>query len=291
MTHLTRHIERGSGVAIVCSHGMMMDCELFEPQIDGLSDAFRVVAYDARARGVGGEDEYDLYDLAGDFVNLLDALDIDRCFLIGMSMGGFMALRAALRYPERLCGIVLIGASAVPYSSEARAHWEAHFGSVKGTRPIEAAFARDEAEAHFSQKTHNEQPELVQRWVRRFCTRSGMATFRETLSWTRQDDVRGELPQMTMPTLIVHGDEDELVALSDAYDTFRSISGARLHVIPYASHAVNLEAPAMVKPGYAYLLLGVRRETQPQRVSTAYRVDVNEWQAGDRRRPCRSRRG
>lgn len=230
----------------MCSHGTMMDRRLFEPQLEGLSDAHRVIAYDARARGHGGENEYDLYDLADDFVDLLDGLGIDRCILIGMSMGGFMAVRAALRHADRLHGIVLVGASALPYTPEARAHWEAHFGSVKNTRPIEPAFARSDAEGHFSRRTHRERPELVELWVQRFCTRSGMQTFREVLSWTRQDDVLDQLSQLTTPTLVVHGDEDELVSLADAYETFRRIPAARLHVVPFAAHAVNLEAPQMV---------------------------------------------
>jgi pimeloyl-ACP methyl ester carboxylesterase len=53
------------------------------------------------------------------------------------------------------------------------------------------------------------------------------------------------------PALIVHGDEDELVALDDAYETYRRLPAARLLVVPYASHAVNLEAPQMVNAAIA----------------------------------------
>lgn len=228
-----------------------MDRRLFEPQLEGLSDEFRVIAYDSRARAERGEDPYDLYDLADDFVALLDGLEIDRCVLVGMSMGGFMAIRAALRYPERLAGIVLVGASALPYTPEARDHWEARFGSVRDTRPIDPAFAREDAEGHFSERTKELDAELVALWVERFCTRSGMETFREVLSWARQDDVRDELSELMTPALIVHGDEDELVALDDAYETYRRLPAARLLVVPYASHAVNLEAPQMVNAAIA----------------------------------------
>jgi pimeloyl-ACP methyl ester carboxylesterase len=134
----------------------------------------------------------------------------------------------------------------LPYTPQAKSHWEAHFGSVKDTRPIEPAFARQDAEAHFAARTKRRAPELVERWVERFCTRSGMQTFREVLSWTGQDDVRAELEHLQVPTLVVHGDEDDLVALEDAIETFRRIPGARLLVVPEAAHAVNLEAPELV---------------------------------------------
>ncbi|HWF73208.1 MAG TPA: alpha/beta hydrolase [Solirubrobacteraceae bacterium] len=251
MAALPSYSERGSGPAIVCSHGTMMDRRLFEPQLAGLGHEFRVIAYDLRARGERGEEPYDLYDLADDFVGLLDGLAIERCVLVGMSMGGFMAVRAALRYPERVAGIVLLGSSALPYTPESRTHWEAHFGSVRDTQPIDAAFARADAEAHFSARTTDLDPELVELWVERFGTRSGMETFREVLSWTRQDDVRDQLSQLQTPSLVIHGDEDELVSLDDAYETYLRLPNARLQVVPYASHAVNLEAPHAVNAAIA----------------------------------------
>lgn len=88
--------ERGDGPAVVCNHGTLMDRTMFAPQLDALSDEYRVVAYDSRAR----TDRYvGPYDLADDAAALQDALGIDSCVLVGMSMGGFVALRFAERYP------------------------------------------------------------------------------------------------------------------------------------------------------------------------------------------------
>nr|WP_256684910.1 alpha/beta hydrolase [Halococcus qingdaonensis] len=91
--------DRGEGTAIVFAHGTLMDRTMYDSQIDALSDDYRTVAYDLRARTDQYATEYDLYDLADDIVALTDALDIDTFVLCGMSMDGFMALRFAERYP------------------------------------------------------------------------------------------------------------------------------------------------------------------------------------------------
>src|SRR5258708_5014854 len=104
--------EAGRGPAIVFSHGTMMDRSMFRPQLDALSRSFRVIAFDHRARTANWRGPYSLDDLASDCLALLDALGIERCVLGGMSMGGFMALRLALRHPERLNAMILIDSMA-----------------------------------------------------------------------------------------------------------------------------------------------------------------------------------
>ena len=91
--------ERGSGPVVLLSHGTMMDRTMFADQLAGLGDALPR----RRLRPLGARTElsvgpYTLDDLADDCVELLDSLDAERCVLGGMSMGGFMALRFALRH-------------------------------------------------------------------------------------------------------------------------------------------------------------------------------------------------
>ena len=104
--------EAGIGPALLLGHGTMMDRTMFADQLAGLSDTYRVVAFDHRARTENWRGPYDLDDLADDVVALLNSLDIERCVLGGMSMGGFMALRFALRHQDRLDGLVLIDTMA-----------------------------------------------------------------------------------------------------------------------------------------------------------------------------------
>src|SRR5690349_11625918 len=84
--------EYGAGPNVVLSHGTLMDRTMFEPQVAALAPDYHVVTYDHRARTSRWDEVYDLHDLARDCLALLDRLEIERCVLGGMSMGGFMAL-------------------------------------------------------------------------------------------------------------------------------------------------------------------------------------------------------
>ena len=104
--------ERGSGRPVVFSHGTLMDRTMFDPQVEALAGSYRVIAYDHPARTGGWAEQYSLGDLVDNCIGLLDALEIERCVLAGMSMGGFMAIELALRHPERLDGLIIIDAIA-----------------------------------------------------------------------------------------------------------------------------------------------------------------------------------
>jgi pimeloyl-ACP methyl ester carboxylesterase len=106
--------DRGDGPPLVLSHGTLMDRTMFAPQVEALSGDYRVLAFDSRARTDRYDGDYDLYHLADDCAALLDASDIDSCVIGGMSMGGFMALRFAERYPERVDGLVLVATTSGP---------------------------------------------------------------------------------------------------------------------------------------------------------------------------------
>lgn len=231
---------------LVFAHGMMMDRRQFEPQVDDLSRDHRVHAYDLRSRDARGERAFDLDDLVEDCERELDSAVTEPAILVGMSLGGSMALRFALRHPERLAGLVLIAAAADPETPAAAAAAERHFEAQRDAPVVDASVARDEAEAHFSTRTRRVQPDLVDRWAERFAGRSGQATWWETCCWTRQDDVRDQLAGLRLPVLVLWGDEDGLVPLRRGLATAAAIPDSRLCVVPYAGHGVNLEAPEHV---------------------------------------------
>src|SRR5579871_554502 len=155
--------ERGSGPAVLFGHGTMMDRSMFAPQLEGLADRYRVIAFDHRARTGAWEGPYGLDELADDVVALLDSLAIERCVLGGMSMGGFMALRFALRHQERLDGLVLIDTLA----AAPRSPHEELFASLKDGGPLSEHVVEWHADIVFGETTKRERPELVEHWRER----------------------------------------------------------------------------------------------------------------------------
>ena len=250
----------GQGPAVVFSHGSMMDRTMFEPQLEALSDNYRVVAFDHRARGVNWEGPYDLYDLADDCVRLLDTLEIDRCVLAGMSMGGWMALRVVLDHPDRIDGLALIASSGLSYSQADQSSWEQHYRRLLASRRVGREFALAEARICFSDSTRRDRPELVSHWVERWAGYRGDAVYHEVCSWLMQDDISKRLAAIDVPTVAVHGLADEAIAVEDARTTVAAMGSASLVTIPGAGHTVNLESPEEVNAALRAFLADVYGE-------------------------------
>ena len=240
-------IDRGSGPTLVFAHGMGLDWRLFEPQISALSSQFRAVAYNLRAHSARGTTPYSLYDLVADFTSELDRRGIERCILVGMSMGGYMAVRAALSIPQRLHGIVLIGASAIPFPRQEVESRQAEAQRWRDRPTLGPEQGRADAEQNFSRTALKLRPDLIAQWSERIAQRGGPASYCEFLSWAFQDDVREAFSrQVTLPCLLIHGQEDAAVPLAHALETYRLMPAARLLILPYAGHAANLEYPGTV---------------------------------------------
>ena len=89
----------GVGVPLVLAHGFLMDSTMFEPQVAALRDEWRVITWDQRGHGqtVSDGQRFSFWDSAADLAGLLDQLGIQQAAVGGMSQGGFIALRLALR--------------------------------------------------------------------------------------------------------------------------------------------------------------------------------------------------
>ncbi len=103
----------GDGPVVCFSHGILMDADMFASQVEVLRAEFRCIAWDERGHGRSVSDgSFTYWDLADDLLALLDHLDVERALFVGMSQGGYLSLRAALRAPERVAGLFLIDTQA-----------------------------------------------------------------------------------------------------------------------------------------------------------------------------------
>ena len=234
--------ERGSGPLVLLSHGTMMDRTMFADQLTGLGDAYRVVAFDHRARTAHSVGPYTLDDLADDCVELLDSLGAERCVLGGMSMGGFMALRFALRHQERLDGLVLIDTLA---SAPVSPH-QGLFGSLAGGGALPEEVVEWHAGIVFGETTKRARPEFVTHWQERWRGLTGDAVYWESHSWLRREDVAPRLGEIAVPTLVIHGEEDGILPMSGAQEMAEGVRHGRLARISGAGHTANAEQPAAV---------------------------------------------
>ena len=235
--------DRGDGPPVVFAHGTLMDRTMFDPQIDALCEEYRTVAYDLRARTDQYAGPYDLYDLADDADALTDALDIDSFVLCGMSMGGFMALRFAERYPDQLEGVVLIDAIAEPHTETEREQYDKMAAQAREDGAFSEFMVDVATNQLFGATTLEENSTLVEHWVERWQTYPTEAFYHEMHSWLDRPDFTDRLSDIEVPVLSVHGTEDISLEPERTESMLEALPNARQALIPEAGHSSNTENP------------------------------------------------
>ena len=119
MPHLTlgdariHYIDEGQGAVIVLLHGLACNSAMWSRQIQSFGRRFRVLAPDLRGHGLTlcpeTPEAFDGARFGDDLIGLIDSLELNQPHIVGFSMGGAVALRAAARVPEKIASIVLIG--------------------------------------------------------------------------------------------------------------------------------------------------------------------------------------
>lgn len=238
--------DAGDGPPVVFSHGTLMDRRMFAPQVEALSPAYRCVAYDSRARTDRYAGGYDLADLADDCAAVMDHHGIDSAVLAGMSMGGFMGLRFALRYPDRLEGLVLIDSMAEAHTSEERERYEAMLDQLRDSTDVPEGLAGIVANLLFGETSNAQRQGLVDDWVDRWLTYPAAAVVNEVESWLYRDGVTDRLGEIEVPVLVIHGEEDAAIDPARAEPVAGRVPDGRMELIPDAGHTSPLENPGPV---------------------------------------------
>jgi pimeloyl-ACP methyl ester carboxylesterase len=242
----------GAGSVVVFSHGLLMNHTMFGPQVEALRDTYRVVTWDERGHGEAEhEGDWTYWDSADDVLALLDHLGVDSAVLAGMSQGGFLSLRAALRAPERVRALVLLDTQAgaedpaiVPLYEGMTAAWAAE-GPSQDTLDFAAAAilgpgADEESwkELWRSMPKHRS-PQVMHPLLTR-------------------DDITERLSEITCPVLVVHGEADASIPVDKAVELVDRLSDARpLVLVPGAGHAANLTHHEQVNPPLRAFLDGL----------------------------------
>ena len=245
--------DTGSGDdVIVFSHGLFMDHSMFQPQIEAVRDDWRCITWDERAHGAtqSTDEPFDYWDMASDLLGLLDYLGIRRAVLAGMSQGGFLSLRAALKEPERVRALVLMDTqTGVEKAEHAQAYnqlmeaWMAPDGPPQQVLDTVAAIILGPGFADV--------PLWQQRWVA--MPKGHVQQAYKTLM-SREDDVAPRLSELTMPALVVHGEQDLAIDHSLAAQLAAALPDAELATVPGAGHAANLTHPDQVNPALVSFL-------------------------------------
>jgi 3-oxoadipate enol-lactonase len=239
------HTESGpaGGPPVVLIHGFPFSQEMWTPQIGALSLRYRVITYDVRGHGKSppGDGQYTLEFFVDDLIGLLDHLRIDRAVLCGLSMGGYIALRAVERNPERVRALVLCDTRSEADSNEAKVKRAGAINAVK--RQGVSAYAEGFVKAVFAPESFTTRPEAIEKIKKIIQANPASGICGTLLALACRTDTTAALPKIGVPTLILVGDQDSLTPPSAAEAMRGKIPRSEMHVIPHAAHMSNLENP------------------------------------------------
>jgi 3-oxoadipate enol-lactonase len=244
--HTMNYTERGlpQGDPVIFIHGFPFNHTMWEPQMKALPNHIRAITYDIRGHGESdvGDGQYSIEFFVDDLLGLLDHLVIDRAVLCGLSMGGYIALRAYERFPDRIKALILCDTKSEADQNEAKLKRAATVKTVKtdGVAP----FADDFATLIFAPETFRANPDTIEHIKKSIRANSPIGISGAALALGMRTDTSSVLPAIKVPTLILVGEADKVTppALSEAMQ--RQIPNSELHVIPGAAHMSNLENPA-----------------------------------------------
>ncbi|NQV70773.1 MAG: alpha/beta hydrolase [Pseudohongiella sp.] len=245
----------GEGMVLLFCHGFLMDRSMFDAQIEFFRDDFRCVSWDERGFGeTPAEASFTYWDSADDAVALMDHLGIDKAVLLGMSQGGFLALRAALRYPERVQALVLIDSGVHIDPAQVTAGYQQMISHWMSEEPL------GEVGVQVAKLIINE-AELSRKWIDIWESRDRYSIKYPAEALLTRDDITHRVAEIECPVLIVHGEEDQSITIDRAELLSGQISDCRgLLRVPGAAHASNMTHPEIVNPGIAAFLQALALE-------------------------------
>jgi pimeloyl-ACP methyl ester carboxylesterase len=230
----------GAGLPLVLAHGLLMDHEMFASQVAAFGDSHRVVTWDERGHGLteSTDDDFSYWDSADDLRGLLDHLGIERAVVGGMSQGGFLSLRFALRHPDRVAGLVLIDTQSGREDPDKLPQYETMVDVWVTDGPSD--MIADAVAAIIIGPDRPESAAWIAKWKAR-PTGQIRQIFRTLVT---RDDITDRLGEIAAPALVIHGEEDLAIDVPRAEALAAGLPNARPLVrVPGAGHAANLTHP------------------------------------------------
>lgn len=248
--------QRGSGTPLVFWHSLLCDSGMWSAQVSAFEDRFRVVTIDGPGHGRSAPTTrpYTMDDSAGAALDVLDALSIPRCRWVGLSWGGMIGMRLALRAPERIEKLGLLDTNADAETREKLPSYRVMAFVARRFGAVPLLLDRIEP-LFFSPATRRERPEIVKAFRERLAAmdRVSLGHAVDAVMFGRSD-IRAELHRITAPTLVLCGDDDLATPLSRSVDIQSRIKGSKLVRVPNAGHLSAWEQPGVVNAALAAFL-------------------------------------
>jgi non-heme chloroperoxidase len=246
------HVEDsgGSGRPVVLIHGWPLSGQAWQAQLGPLRQAgYRVVVYDRRGFGRSEKPSsgFDYDHLADDLAGVIQDLDLRDATLVGFSMGGGEVARYISRHGQDRLHSVVFAAAVPPYllktadNPEGPLSQDQAQGMESGLKADREQFFDGFTRNFFSAGGELKVSEAQRQEAIALCRQSDQTAALGCMEAFGTTDFRGDLKQVSVPTLVLHGDADGIVPLEGSGQrTHEAIAGSELKVLPGAPHGCNV---------------------------------------------------
>lgn len=243
---------------VIFLHGFPFNKNSWKFQLESLEDNVTGIAIDIRGHGLStsGHGFFSIDVFAKDLEAFIDKLELEKAILCGVSMGGYIALRAYALFPHKIAGLIL---SDTHHRPDDNAGKQKRFDSIQavlryGRRPFAIAFIDN----IFTKKTIQEGAyvvELIKSSIRRNSINSICAT---QLALASRMDSTDILPKIDVPVLLIRGAEDKITPKELMLEMHSKIKDSKYVEIPNTGHLPNLEAPLSFNREMNDFILGLK---------------------------------
>lgn len=227
---------------VVLLHAFPLNSTLWRPQIERAPTGWRFVAPDLPGFGASVlPAARSMEAMAREVLNVLDEQGIAQAVIGGMSMGGYVTLALYRLAPERFAGMVLVDTRATADNDQQKDARRKMIETVREKGP--GAVADEMMPKLLGETSHRERPDVASKVRAMIEGNSRDAIAGAVEAMLNRPDSRPLLSQITIPTLVVCGEEDVLTPPSDSEALRDGIADSRLVQIPRAGHLASIEAP------------------------------------------------
>jgi pimeloyl-ACP methyl ester carboxylesterase len=248
---------QGQGFPILCLHGHPGSGSSLAVFTNHLSKRFQTIAPDLRGYGKSRfKDNFKMHDHLTDLEALLDRLKIEKCLVLGWSLGGIMAMELALKMPQRVTGLILIATAARPRGSHPAISWQDNFYTgiaalLNMIKPgwrwnIETFGKRSLFRYLIGQHTPSAYNYIAKAAVPAYLQTSGAATRALFGAIQAGYNRLPDLQQIQCPSLVLAGNEDRHITVDSSLETARSLKNCQWQCYPNTAHLFPWEIPDRV---------------------------------------------
>lgn len=244
-------------IPIIFLHGFPFDKSMWAKQLDFFATTNRVIAIDIRGFGKSTDESTPLsIDLFSDDLMLfMNQMKISKAIICGLSMGGFIALNAQARFPDRFEAIILCDTQCIADTIEVKLNRYKTIDEIalNGTLNFNEAFIKKV----FCKNSFTNKQEIVTQLRSVVMANPEQIIINGLKALAERSETCSTLPEINIPTLIICGREDEVTPLEQSEFLHTSIKASVLHIIDNAGHVSNIEQPEEFNNEISKFLLAV----------------------------------